>query len=179
MAIKLNIAEGLIGLDTDGERELLAELRQEAAGAVEDLRDLARGIYPPLLASQGLAAALQAQAAKSPVPTSVQADGIGRYPQDTEAAVYFCVLEALQNVAKYAGASHVGIRLEASGDQLLFEVTDDGAGFDPGTKGYGTGLQGMADRLGAHGGRLDVRSAPGAGTVITGRVRAQVTEAAA
>ena len=179
MAIKLNIAEGLIGIDTDGERELLAELRQEAAGAVEDLRDLARGIYPPLLASQGLAAALQAQAAKSPVPTSVQAGGIGRYPQDTEAAVYFCVLEALQNVAKYAGASHASVRLEASGDQLLFEVTDDGAGFDPGTKAYGTGLQGMADRLGAHGGRLDVRSAPGAGTVITGRVRAQVPEAAA
>ncbi|HEY7016640.1 MAG TPA: histidine kinase [Streptosporangiaceae bacterium] len=179
MAIKLNIAEGLIGIDTDGERELLAELRQEAAGAVEDLRDLARGIYPPLLASQGLAAALQAQAAKSPVPTSVQAGGISRYPQDTEAAVYFCVLEALQNVAKYAGASHASVRLEASGDQLLFEVTDDGAGFDPGTKAYGTGLQGMADRLGAHGGRLDVRSAPGAGTVITGRVRAQVPEAAA
>jgi len=109
----------------------------------------------------------------------VRADGVGRYPQDTEAAVYFCVLEALQNVAKYAGASHASVRLEASGDQLLFEVTDDGTGFDPGTKAYGTGLQGMADRLGAHGGRLDVRSAPGAGTVITGRVRAQVPEAAA
>jgi signal transduction histidine kinase len=179
MAIKLNIAEGLIGTDMDGERELLAELRQEAAGAVEDLRDLARGIYPPLLASQGLAAALRAQAAKSPVPTTVAADGIGRYPQDVEAAVYFCVLEALQNVAKYAGASQARVRLEASGDQLLFEVADDGAGFDPDTTGYGTGLQGMADRLGAHGGRLDVRSASGAGTVITGRVRAQVPEAVA
>ncbi len=179
MAIKLNIAAGLIGDDTDGERELLAELRQEAADAVEDLRDLARGIYPPLLASQGLRAALRAQAAKSPVPTTLAADGVGRYPQDVEAAVYFCVLEALQNVAKYAGASHAGVRLEASGDQLLFEVTDDGAGFDPGARDYGTGLQGMADRLSAHGGRLDVRSAPGAGTVITGRIRAQVSEVAA
>ena len=98
---------------------------------MEDLRDLARGIYPPLLASQGLGAALRAQAAKSPVPTTVAADGVGRYPQEVEAAVYFCVLEALQNVAKYAGASHAEVRLEASGDQLLFEVADDGAGFDP------------------------------------------------
>jgi len=177
LTIKLNLAEGLIGTDADGERELLAELRQEAAGAVEDLRDLARGIYPPLLASQGLVAALQAQAAKSPVPTSLDTDGIERYPQDVEAAVYFCVLEALQNVAKYAGASRARVRLEASGDQLLFEVADDGAGFDRGTKAFGTGLQGMADRLGAHGGILDVRTSPGTGTVITGRLRAQVPEA--
>ncbi len=177
LTIKLNLAEGLIGTDADGERELLAELRQEAAGAVEDLRDLARGIYPPLLASQGLVAALQAQAAKSPVPTSLDTDGIERYPQDVEAAVYFCVLEALQNVAKYAGASRARVRLEASGDQLLFEVADDGAGFDRGTKAFGTGLQGMADRLGAHGGILDVRTSPGTGTVITGRLRVQVPEA--
>ncbi len=177
LTIKLNLAEGLIGTDADGERELLAELRQEAAGAVEDLRDLARGIYPPLLASQGLVAALQAQAAKSPVPTSLDAGGIERYPQDVEAAVYFCVLEALQNVAKYAGASRARVRLEASGDQLLFEVADDGAGFDRGTKAFGTGLQGMADRLGAHGGILDVRTSPGTGTVITGRLRVQVPEA--
>jgi signal transduction histidine kinase len=180
IAIKLNIVEGLIGTDADGERELLAELRREAAGAVQDLRDLARGIYPPMLATQGLASALQAQAAKSPVPTSVDADGIGRrYPQDVEAAVYFCVLEALQNVAKYASATQARVLLKSSGDELRFEVADDGAGFDPATKAYGTGLQGMADRLGAHGGRLDVRSAPGAGTVITGRVRVPVHEAAA
>ena len=168
LAIKLSITESLIGTDTDGERELLAELRQDAAGAVEDLRDLARGIYPPLLASQGLAAALEAQARKAPVPTSVTADGVGRYPQDVEAAVYFCVLEALQNVAKYAGATRAEVRLAASGHNLKFEVTDDGAGFDPGSTAYGTGLQGMADRLHAHGGSLDVRSAPGAGTTIPG-----------
>ena len=124
-------------------------------GAVEDLRDLARGIYPPLLASEGLAAALEAQARKAPVPTSVTANGVGRYPQDVEAAVYFCVLEALQNVAKYAGATRAEVRLAASGHSLEFTVTDDGAGFDPGSKAYGTGLQGMADRLHAHGGSLD------------------------
>jgi signal transduction histidine kinase len=178
LAIKLSLTESMIGTDTDGERELLAELRQDAAGAVEDLRDLARGIYPPLLASKGLAAALAAQARKSPVPASVTGDGVGRYPQDVEAAVYFCVLEALQNVAKYAGATRAEIRLTASGHDLEFEVSDDGTGFDPGSEAYGTGLQGMADRLQAHGGSLDVRSSPGAGTTILGRLPCRVLEAA-
>jgi signal transduction histidine kinase len=177
LTIKLNLTEGLIGTDPEGERELLAELRQEAASAVEDLRDLARGIYPPLLAGEGLAAALRAQAAKSPVPTSVEAGDIARYPQDVEAEVYFCVLEALQNVAKYAGASSARVRLAASGDELRFEVADDGTGFDPGPKAYGSGLQGMADRLSAHGGVIDIRSSPGAGTVIAGRLRVRVPEA--
>jgi len=178
LAIKLSITESMIGTDTEGERELLAELRQDAAGAVEELRDLARGIYPPLLASAGLTAALQAQAKKAPILASVIADGVGRYPQDLEAAVYFCVLEALQNIAKYAGATRAGIRLAVSGHELRFEVTDDGAGFDLGSKGHGTGLQGMADRLHAHGGSLEVRSAPGAGTTIRGRLPCRVLEAA-
>ncbi len=178
LAIKLSITESMIGTDTEGERELLAELREDAAGAVEELRDLARGIYPPLLASGGLTIALEAQARKAPVPTSVTADGVGRYSQDAEAAVYFCVLEALQNVAKYAGASRAEIRLAASAHGLKFEVTDDGAGFDPQSRGYGTGLQGMADRLHAHGGSLDVRSAPGAGTTVSGRLPCRVLEAA-
>jgi len=178
LAIKLSITESMIGTDTEGERELLAELRQDAAGAVEELRDLARGIYPPLLAGEGLVTALQAQARKAPIATSVTADGVGRYAQDLEAAVYFCVLEALQNVAKYAGATRAEIRLAASGRDLRFEVTDDGAGFDPESRGYGTGLQGMADRLHAHCGSLDVRSSPGAGTTIAGRLPCQVLEAA-
>jgi len=108
----------------------------------------------------------------------VAADGVGRYPQEVEAAVYFCVLEALQNVAKYAGASRAEVRLAGSGHDLRFEVTDDGAGFDPRSRGYGTGLQGMADRLHAHGGSLDVRSAPGAGTTVAGRLPCRVLEAA-
>jgi signal transduction histidine kinase len=178
LAIKLSITESMIGTDTDGEREMLAELRADAAGAVEDLRDLARGIYPPLLASRGLTAALSAQAQKAPVPASVTASGVGRYPQEVEAAVYFCVLEALQNMAKYAGASRAEVKLAASRHDLRFEVTDDGAGFDPGTKAYGTGLQGMTDRLHAHGGSLEVRSAPGAGTTVTGRLPCRVLEAA-
>jgi signal transduction histidine kinase len=177
LAIKLTLTESLIGTDPGGERELLAELRQEAADAAADLRDLARGIYPPLLAGEGLVAALQAQVKKSPVPTVVTAGGVGRFRQDVEAVVYFCVLEALQNVSKYAGATCARVRLEASGDNLEFEVMDDGAGFDPGTKASGTGLQGMADRLHAVGGTLDVRTSPGSGTVVLGRLRGSVLEA--
>jgi signal transduction histidine kinase len=84
--------------------------------------------------------------------------------------VYFCTLEALQNVAKYAGATAAAVRLREHDGMLAFEVSDDGAGFDPAARGYGTGLQGMADRLAALGGCLEVRSAPGAGTTVAGRI---------
>ncbi len=86
------------------------------------------------------------------MPVDIDADNVGRYPQEVEAAVYFCSLEALQNVAKYAHASRVSIKLTQINGSLIFEVTDDGDGFDPTTTGYGTGLQGMADRLDAIGG---------------------------
>lgn len=135
---------------------------------MEDLRNLARGIYPPLLADKGLAAALESQARKSPVPVEVSTNGIDRYPQDVEAAVYFCAMEALQNVAKYANASRATVRLSAGEEGLRFEVSDDGVGFDPNAPGFGTGLRGMADRVEALGGALDVRSAPGQGTTVSG-----------
>jgi signal transduction histidine kinase len=115
-------------------------------------------------------AALEAQARRSPIPVEVAADGLGRYPREVEAAAYFCVLEALQNVAKYADASRAIVRMSAGEGELRFEVEDDGAGFDPHRTGQGTGLQGMADRVDAIGGRLDVRSAPGEGTTIVGRL---------
>ena len=130
---------------------MLGQLKDERRDALENLRDLARGIYPPLLADKGLAAALEAQARKSSVPVSLESDGLERYPQEVEAAVYFCCLEALQNIAKYADASTATIRLADGSGALAFEVTDDGRGFDPGSTGYGTGLQGMADRLDALG----------------------------
>jgi signal transduction histidine kinase len=149
---------------------LVDDLQVEAREALENLRDLARGIYPPLLADQGLVAALQSQARKSPMPVSVEGDGIGRFDQDAEAAVYFCALEALQNVAKYAGATGATVHLSREDGQLTFEVTDDGVGFDSKAKGYGTGMQGMADRLAALGGELRVTSAPGTGTLIQGRL---------
>jgi signal transduction histidine kinase len=170
LAVKANLAQSMVGRDEEKERALIAQLRAEAQDALENLRDLARGIYPPLLADQGLVAALTAQARKSPVPVSVEADGIGRFSQDTEAAIYFCTLEALQNVAKYAKAKGATVHLSRGDGHLDFEVADDGIGFDPSAKGYGTGTQGMADRLAALGGELAVTSSPGAGTKVIGRV---------
>ena len=105
---------------------------------------------------------------------SVEADGIGRFSQDAEAAVYFCILEALQNVAKYAKASTATVHLHQENGELAFDITDDGIGFDPVAKGYGTGMQGMADRLAALGGELIVTSSPGAGTTVSGRVPVRV-----
>src|SRR5439155_24442796 len=135
-----------------------------------------RGIYPPLLADQGLVAALEAQARKATLPIRVEAESISRYPQEAEAAVYFCCLEALQNVAKYADASSVTVRLAEREGRLEVEVRDDGRGFDPSTTGHGTGLQGMADRLSALGGELEVRSKPGPGTTGAGRLPVTVLQ---
>ena len=134
-----------------------------------------RGIYPPLLADQGLVPALQAQARRASLPVQIDADGIGRYQQDTEAAVYFCTLEALQNITKYANASSAKVGLSCSDDSLQFTVTDDGTGFDTATTRYGTGLQGMADRLAALGGAFQVRSQPGQGTMLSGELPVTVS----
>jgi signal transduction histidine kinase len=169
LAVKLRLADSLVGKDDEKARALLAELQASASETLDDLRDLARGIYPPLLADKGLAEALAAQARRSAVPVEVAPDGVGRYAPGVEAAVYFSVLEALQNVAKYARASRAIVRLGLEDGDLTFEVEDDGVGFDPTTMG-GTGLQGIADRLGALDGSMDVRSAPGAGTLLAGRI---------
>jgi len=170
LAMKQRLVGGFVKKDPDKAMELLTQLQADTAEAVENLRDLARGIYPPLLADQGLAAALQAQARKSAVPTVVESDGLGRYPQDAEAAVYFCALEALQNAAKYAQASRATIRLAAADGHLSFTVEDDGVGFDPAADGNGTGMQGMSDRLAALGGELRVQSRVGTGTLVEGTV---------
>ena len=176
LSVQLRLAEGMVERDPAKARTLLADLQARTVETLEDLRDLARGIYPPLLADKGLPAALEAQARKSPLPVTVQPDGVGRYGPDVESAVYFCCLEALNNVAKYAEASTVEIRLAHANGELRFDVIDDGRGFDTASKGSGTGLQGMADRLDAIGGRLEIASAPGAGTTVTGRLRVGVAE---
>jgi len=167
LSIQLGLLEESAG-DPGSVRQLAPQLKSAVRAALDDLRDLARGIYPPLLAEQGLAAALLGQVRKVPLPVSVEAEGIGRYHQDTESTVYFCALEALQNVAKYAAASQVTVGLSGLGGGLQFRVTDDGAGFDPVLTRKGTGLQGMADRLAALGGTLHVHSQPGHGTTVQG-----------
>jgi signal transduction histidine kinase len=176
LSVMARLAETSVDSDKQGARALLVQAQADATDALENLQDLARGIYPPLLADQGLAAALEAQARKSPVPVTVETDGLGRYPQEAEAAVYFCVLEALQNIAKYAAASRAAVRLAGPDGAVEFSVTDDGTGFDPESAGYGTGLQGMADRMAALGGSLQVRSRPGHGTTVTGRLPARALE---
>ena len=176
LAVKVRLARALTERDPEKAEQLLTQTEAEVGQALEDLRDLARGIYPPLLADQGLLAALEAQARRAPLPVMVEANGIGRYPQEQEAAAYFCVLEALQNVAKYAAASTATVRLTGTEDVLTFEVSDDGSGFDPSKTSYGTGMQGMADRLSALGGELEVSSTVGVGTTVEGRLPVRTVE---
>ena len=166
--VKLGLAEMIAAKDPARAKELLAQLKGDTDEALETLRSLARGIYPPLLAEKGLAAALESQARKATLPVDVEADGVGRFPQDTEAAVYFCVLEALQNVQKYADASRAVVRLSTVREELHFEVNDDGKGFEPATQKMGSGSQNMRDRIDALGGSMEVKSATGAGTSVVG-----------
>jgi signal transduction histidine kinase len=172
ITVKARLARTLTERDPDRAYEIMAELQTDANEALENLRDLARGVYPPLLADKGLVAALEAQARKATVPTTIEANGIGRFPQDVEATVYFCTLEALQNVAKYAEATRATVRLSNGVDGLSFEVMDDGVGFDASSPTYGTGLQGIADRLAALGGAFEISSARNAGTTLRGSVPA-------
>jgi signal transduction histidine kinase len=175
LTVKLRLLEQIAGRDPAKVAEMASQLQAATTETLEDLRDLARGIYPPLLADQGLSAALEAQARKSTLPVSVEAADLGRFPQDVEAAIYFSCLEALQNVAKYAEASRVTISLARSNGQLSFAVTDDGVGFDPDATTYGTGLQGIADRIDALGGTLEIVSSVGGGTIVNGAVPVGVT----
>jgi signal transduction histidine kinase len=170
LAIKLRLAATTV--PDEPTKQVLDELQAETTDALQNLRDLAHGIYPPLLADLGLAAALNAQASKSAVPVAVEVGEIGRYGQDTEAAVYFCCLEALQNTAKYAHATQARICLQAQNGTLRFTVSDDGAGYDARHTPMGSGLRNMSDRLAALGGQLEVDSAPGHGTTISGRLPA-------
>jgi signal transduction histidine kinase len=172
LKISLGLARQAMAAASGDSEELLAQTERQADEALKDLRELAHGIYPPMLADHGLRAALEAQARKAAVAVTIETPGISRYPQDVEAAVYFCVLESLQNVAKYAQAPTARVTLCQDSQHLTFTVADDGKGFDPATTPIGTGLQGITDRLAAVGGSIGVVSAPGHGTRITGQVPA-------
>jgi signal transduction histidine kinase len=167
LSVRLRLAQRFVDPGSNGDRQLLEQLVTQTVDTLDNLRDLARGIYPPLLADQGLAAALEAQARKAPIPVQVLATGVDRYGQDIESAVYFSCLEALQNVAKYAGAAKALIRLDATKKVLRFEVHDDGTGFDVASTPRGSGLTNMEDRLAVVGAALQISSRPGAGTSIS------------
>jgi signal transduction histidine kinase len=170
IASKLALAESVAGQDEGRERALVAQLKAETSGALETLRELAHGIYPPLLADQGLTAALTTQAGKAPGPVEVDAAGLGRYPAQIETAIYFCCIEALQNAARHAPGSAVRVSLAGDRGQVMFTVTDDGPGFDPATTAAGSGLRNMSDRLAALGGSRQVDSRHGRGTTVAGRI---------
>ena len=173
LKIKVGLAEAAAEPESKA-RPILAQLKQDADEALDNLRELARGIYPPLLASDGLQAALAAHVRRLAVPVELHVDGVPRQSREVEGAVYFCCLEALQNVVKSAEASAVDLYISTENSMLTFRVEDDGKGFDPGTVTQGSGLQNMRDRLEALGGSLDVRSAPGRGTTVVGKVKLSV-----
>jgi signal transduction histidine kinase len=168
LKVKLGLAEMFAEKDPARAKQTLAELKVDTDEALETLRDLARGIYPPLLADRGLVAALESQARKATLPVQVDASRVGRYSQEVEAAVYFCCLEALQNVQKYAAAQSALVKLNGSESGLTFEVTDDGQGFDGASIKPGAGLTNMTDRIDALGGRLEVSSTQERGTRVHG-----------
>jgi signal transduction histidine kinase len=170
LAVNLRLARDVIGDDPAAGAEMLDELAGEVQETIQELRELAHGIYPPLLVDSGLVEALRAAANRNPLSVSVVADGIGRYSSETEAAVYFCCLEALQNAAKHAVDATVEVHLWEESGGLLFSVSDDGPGFDVEKAQRGHGYVNMADRLGAIGGTVRWESAPGEGARVNGSV---------
>ena len=172
IALKLKIALMKNAPATDPQRAKLAldELTSDANEAIETLRELARGLYPPILAQEGLVAAVEAQVRRTPVPVDVVGGPLPRYPQETEAGVYFCVLEALQNMVKHAHATKATVTIEQRDDRLIFSVIDDGCGVEPERVRSGSGMQNMSDRIEVLGGELQVESSPGAGTRVTGSI---------
>jgi len=171
LRIKLESAAQTLRRDPEQGQQMIGAIGTQMDEALEELRALARGIYPSLLQEHGVVEALKSAARRSPTPVSVRGPGIARYPEDIEVAVYFCCLEALQNVAKHGGeGAGPAVRLWQDGERLRFEVRDSGAGFDPAAVDSGSGLVNMRDRIEAVGGMLRISSTAGAGTAVNGSI---------
>jgi signal transduction histidine kinase len=170
LAVNLRLARDVVADDPDVTAELLSQMADDVQRTIQELRELAHGIYPPLLADSGLGEALRAAANRSPLAAGVVSAGIGRYSPEIEAAVYFCCLEALQNAAKHAPGARVDIRVWEESGGLLFTVSDDGPGLDADKAASGHGFVNMADRLGAIGGTVRWQSAPGKGAEVRGSI---------
>ena len=171
IAVKARLIQQLERTDPAGSMALTQDLIRDVESALDELRNLAQGIYPPLLSSAGLGEALAAACRRVPIRVQLEAEGVGRYQPEVEAAVYYCCLEALQNASKHAGdTTSATVRLWEADGLLRFEVDDDGAGFEMDHGVSGAGLTNMRDRLGAAGGTLRIESAPGAGTHVVGTV---------
>jgi signal transduction histidine kinase len=171
LRMRLSLAEDLLREDPTAASAAIHSMGDDIDHALEEIRSLAHGIYPALLADRGLADALRSVARRSPLRVDVRATGLRRLPPELETAVYFACREALQNAAKHAaGARRASVDLDLSGRQLAFDVTDDGDGFDPGVVRGGSGLRNMRDRIESIGGTLEVVSASGRGATIRGSV---------
>jgi signal transduction histidine kinase len=168
LAVNLRLARDVVTDDPAAGAEMLDQLVTEVQATVQELRELAHGIYPPLLVDGGLLPALRAAATRSPLDVAVVADGLGRYPTEVEAAVYFCCLEALQNAAKHAPGSSVEVSLVEEAGGLVFSVVDDGPGYNAEVARRGHGFVNMADRVGAIGGTVRWESQPGHGSRVVG-----------
>jgi signal transduction histidine kinase len=171
LRIKLDMAAETIREDLERGERALASVGRQMDDVLQELRLLARGIYPSLLHECGLREALSSAARSSPLAVSVRAPGIGRFPEEVEIAVYFCCLEAIQNVVKHAGPDATAmVTLSRDAPYLCFEVHDTGVGFDPTDDGPGSGLVNMRDRIEAVGGVVEVTGRRGRGTSVRGRV---------
>ena len=177
LAVNLRLAKDILADDPESAAEMLEMLAGSVKDTIQELRDLAHGIYPPLLMDSGLPEALRAAGSRSPLDVDVRAEGVGRHPAEVEAAIYFCCLEALQNAGKHAPEASVVIELTENAHELRFEVRDDGPGFDQATATAGHGYVNMSDRLGAIGGTVEWRSAPGEGAAVIGTVPVTATAA--
>src|SRR5215210_2805637 len=171
ISIKLSLEiEAEEGDLSESNRARLLEIKQSVEAALAEVREVAHGLYPPLLTATGLPNALRRFPQHATSPPEVHAVGVGRYSPEIESAVYYCCLEAIQNATKHGGRGvHVSVSLAEEDGQLTFRVVDDGPGFAVGEV-RGHGLQNMEDRLGALGGRLTIATAPGRGTTISGHV---------
>ncbi len=170
LAVNVRLVRDLVTEEPEAAAAALDEIAADVKTTVQELRDLAHGIYPPLLMDNGLPEALRAVGSRCPLDVDTSVDGIGRFSADIEAAVYFCCLEALQNAAKHAPESHVQLRVWEEEGGLLFTVSDDGPGFDPKVAQAGHGFMNMSDRLGAIGGSVRWESAPRVGSTVRGSI---------
>jgi signal transduction histidine kinase len=170
LRVQLELAEEELRRDPVAGTERLRELGPSIDAAIDDVRSLAGGIYPPLLADAGLAEALRAAALRQALTVTVDADHVVRYSVEVESAAYFCCLEALQNAAKHSGAAEATVTINSDPNRLRFTVADLGCGFARNGHNGGAGLTNMRDRLAAVGGRIEIDSRPGRGTRVTGDV---------
>jgi signal transduction histidine kinase len=164
LALALRLAQSRLLHDPPAAMELLTRASEELAVGLEELRELARGIHPAILTDRGLAPAVEALAARASLPVHVNGLPLERLPEPIEAAAFYVVSESLANVAKYASAEHARVDVQRNDGVIVVEVSDDGVGGADAAKG--SGLRGLADRVEALGGRLEVSSEQGRGTIV-------------